>query len=50
MALGHLLYCNDDGIELVTILGLNFDLWKSQSIEIPKIGTVIKDLKVLLQM
>lgn len=46
MALGHLLYGNDSGIELVNVLGIDLDKWASKNVE--KISGVVEDLRHLL--
>jgi hypothetical protein len=46
MALGHLLYGNNSGIELTEVLGLDLEKWTALKIE--KLDGVIADIKKLL--
>jgi len=45
-ALGHMLYCNDDGVGLCVSLG--FDVGKWLGSEVPRIVEIAKDVQMLL--
>eukprot|EP01127_Copromyxa_protea_P024522 TRINITY_DN9713_c0_g1_i2.p1 TRINITY_DN9713_c0_g1~~TRINITY_DN9713_c0_g1_i2.p1 ORF type:complete len:252 (-),score=44.77 TRINITY_DN9713_c0_g1_i2:13-768(-) len=48
MALGHYLYCNDDGVELVSALGIELTRWEEEAKTTTKLQGVIDDVKKLL--
>ena len=49
MALGHLLYTNDDGVAIVQSLGLNLARWtEGPSTTSPKLVGIAKDIQSLI--
>lgn len=50
MALGHLLYCNNDGLDLVSALGLDLERWADEAQKVAKLSNVLGDIKLLLSV
>jgi len=48
MALAHMIYCNDSGVDLALALGVNLDKWAAGSSP-AKVVQVVADLRTLLQ-
>lgn len=50
MSLGHLLYCNTEGTDLINLMEPDYTKWENVGETVPKFKDVVEDVYKLLEV